>query len=58
MPNYSIPNNSTKVKYGRVNLTHFIPLVDAIEMFSDSSINSVEPLSFEKLGQVVLFFIN
>ena len=51
IPQVPIPGNSTKIAYGKVQMTYHIPLVDAIVEMSDQCVNTLNPLTFEKLGQ-------
>jgi hypothetical protein len=51
LPNVAIPPNSLKKNYGKVKMTHYVPLVDAIMQISNQVIKSLNPQSFEKMGQ-------
>jgi beta-galactosidase len=51
IPKVAVPINSTKIALGNVQMTYYLPLIDAIREFSDKCVNSFHPLSFEKLGQ-------
>ena len=52
-----MPKNSTKLALGKIKLDYYAPLAPLVILTcnDDNHIESKNPLSFEKLGQVCYF---
>ncbi len=57
VPQVPLPKNSTKLALGKIKLDYYAPLGPLVILtcYNDNHIESKNPLSFEKLGQVSYF---